>query len=306
MVLCFALGLIARAVRSDLRLPNGAYNALAIYLLLAIGLKGGVALSKASLADVAVPLLATVVLGSLIPLVAFSISRSVGKLSSDNSAALAAHYGSVSAVTFIACLSYLERVSLPYEGFVPAMVAVMEIPGIVVALLLARRAANTGGNLKEAMHEILSGKSIVLLAGGMAIGWISGPKGYASVEPFFVEPFKGALCVFMIDMGMLAVDRLGELKKVGWFVIGAGLAFPLMFGAAGVLVGHFAGLSVGGAAVLGTLSASASYIAAPAAVRIALPAANPTLYLTAAVGITFPFNLALGIPVYAALAQMLG
>lgn len=305
MVLCFVLGALAQFFRSDLKLPEGVYTALSIYLLLAIGLKGGVALSTVSFSEIAAPMVGTILLGSLIPVLIFAVCRGIGKLGTPDAAALAAHYGSVSAVTFIACLTFLGTAGVPYPGFSPALVAIMEIPGIVVALLLARKASGAEGDLPHALKEIVTGKSILLLGGGMVIGALTGPSGYALVEPFFKEPFQGALCLFMVDMGLLAVARLSDVRKVGLFVLGLGIFAPLLLGTAGVLVGGWTGMDAGGATVLGVLSASASYIAAPAAVRVALPQANPSLYLTAAVGITFPFNLAVGIPLYYSLAGQL-
>ena len=306
MVLCFVLGALAQFFRSDLKLPEGVYTALSIYLLLAVGLKGGVALSTVTLQEVLMPIIGTVLMGSAIPVAVFAVCRSVGKLDPANSAALAAHYGSVSAVTFIACLTFLTAINVPPPGFAPALVAVMEIPGIVIALLMVRKASGAEGDLPHALKEIVTGKSILLLAGGMFIGALTGEAGYKTVEPFFKEPFQGALCLFMIDMGLLAVARLSEVKKVGWFVLGLGVIGPLVLGTVGILVGRAVGLDVAGSTVLGVLSASASYIAAPAAVRVALPQANPSLYLTSAVGITFPFNLAIGIPLYYSIASKLG
>lgn len=303
MVLCFVLGAIAQFFHSDLKLPNGAYTALSIYLLLAVGLKGGVALSDVTFAQIALPLIGTILLGSLIPIVIFTVCRSIGKLDHPNAAALAAHYGSVSAVTFIACLTFLDTLKVEYPLFSPALVAVMEIPGIVIALLLVKKASQAEGNLTEALKEIVTGKSILLLAGGMAIGALTGHRGYETVEPFFKQPFQGALCIFMLDMGLLAVARLAEVKKVGWFIVGLGIIAPVVLGITGLFVGKICGLGLGGSTVLAVLSASASYIAAPAAVRVALPQANPSFYLTAAVGITFPFNLSIGIPLYYSLAQ---
>lgn len=303
MVLCFVLGALAQFFRSDLKLPDGVYTALSIYLLLAVGLKGGVALSNVTLQEVIMPIVGTVLMGSAIPVVVYSVCRSIGKLDPANAAALAAHYGSVSAVTFIACLTFLTTIKVPPPGFAPALVAVMEIPGIVIALLMVRKASGSQGDLPHALKEIVTGKSILLLAGGMLIGVLTGETGYKSVEPFFKEPFQGALCLFMLDMGLLAVARLAEVKKVGFFVLGLGVIGPIVLGTAGVLVGKLVGLDIAGATVLGVLSASASYIAAPAAVRVALPQANPSLYLTSAVGITFPFNLAIGIPLFYSIAN---
>jgi hypothetical protein len=316
MALCFALGFAATFLKSDLRLPSGAYVVLSSYLMLAIGLKGGVALSQTSIGDLALPLVVTIVIGSLIPIAVYNIARRLGRLSRADSGAIAAHYGSVSAVTFIASLSFLDAIRVSYEGFLPALVAVMEIPGILVALVLARAreeaaaaalnatsdefdpGPSTRTGLKEAVHEVLTGKSIVLLGGGVLVGAITGVQGYESVKPFFVAPFAGVLCLFMLEMGLLAAGRLREIKGAGAFLVAWGILGPIALGLIGAYFGTLSGLSVGGATVFATLCASASYIAAPAAVRIALPAANPSIYLTSAVGITFPFNLAVGIPLY--------
>ncbi len=325
MAMCFALGFAATFLKSDLRLPPGAYTVLSAYLMFAIGLKGGVALSHYSMAQLGQPIAVTILLGALIPVLIYNISRRVGRLDRANSGALAAHYGSVSAVTFIACLTFLEHAKVSHEGYMPALVAVMEIPGILIALTIARYrdshvhphqhdtpydalfppVSTRKSELQEAVREVLTGKSIVLLGGGLLIGAVTGDRGYGMVKSFFVDPFQGVLCLFMLEMGLLAAGRLSEVKKVGTFIIGLGLLAPFLLGALGVGAGYLAGLSVGGMAVLGTLSASASYIAAPAAVRAALPAANPSLYLVAAVGITFPINLTIGIPTFLYLAQLL-
>jgi hypothetical protein len=221
-----------------------------------------------------------------------------------NAAALAAHYGSVSAVTFIAATAFMQAARQPVEGFLPTLVAILEVPAIVIALLIARRNLG-GGSLGEAVREILAGKSILLLVGGSLIGYLSGPDGLKQVAPVFVDPFRGVLVLFLLELGMVAAKRLRDLRKVGVFLIGFGIVMPLVHGALGVWLGSLAGMSVGGAMVLGTMAASASYIAAPAAVRIALPQANPSYYLTASLGITFPFNLTLGIPLYFALSRWL-
>jgi hypothetical protein len=305
MVLCFVLGMGARFLKSDLSLPESVYTALSTYLLLAIGLKGGVALSQVPLITVAWPAVGTLFLGVLIPLVVFLVARRIGNLDVADSGALAAHYGSVSAVTFIAALAFLQIAQEPVEGFLPALVAVLEIPAIVVGLFLARPAMAPDAPLKEALNEIITGKSVVLLAGGMLIGFAAGPRGWEDVQPFFGAPFKGALCLFLLDMGLLAAGRLAEVKRAGVFLVFFAILAPVIQGALGLVVGKLAGLSLGGATVLAAMAASASYIAAPAAVRIALPQANPALYLTGSVGITFPFNLALGIPLYYNLGKAL-
>jgi uncharacterized protein len=309
IVLAFALGLVATWVKSDLKLPEPLYQALSIYLLLAIGIKGGVELSRTPLNELALPAIGAVALGAATPLWCIAILRTLGKLDLANSAAIAAHYGSVSAVTFLAATSFLDAVGVPYEGFVSALVAVLEVPAIVVALLVARRAREEAGpgaaSWGAALHEVLAGRSIVLLVGGLAIGALSGKQGIEPVAPLFQGLFRGALVLFLLEMGMVAARRLGDLKKVGAFLVAFAVVMPVVHAVLGLLVGRATGLSQGGATVLAVLSASASYIAAPAAVRIALPQANPTWYLTASLGVTFPFNLAIGIPLYHEFAQRL-
>jgi hypothetical protein len=303
VVLAFALGVIAVLVRSDLKIPEEIYSALSIYLLLAIGLKGGAALAATPLGEIALPLAATLALGVATPVWCFSILRRAVGFGAEDTAALAAHYGSVSVVTFIACAAFVEHAGAPAAGYMATLVAALEVPGIVVALLLARRSGGAGGSLREAIAEILAGRSILLLLGGVAIGVVSGKDGLADVAPFFVDPFKGALCLFLLELGISTGKRLQDVRRVGAALLLFGLGAPLVHGALGVCVGKLAGLDVGSATVLGAMSASASYIAAPAAVRLALPVANPAYYLTASIGITFPFNLALGIPLYFSLAS---
>jgi len=320
-VLAFVLGVVATLVRSDLSIPDPLYQALAIYLLLAIGLKGGVALAVTPIAEVGVPALVTLALGLLTPLSAFFVLRWVGKIDSVNAGAIAAHYGSVSAVTFLAALAFAENAGLGAEGYMPALVAILEVPAIGVGILLARSAGGDSGSppahsllhsesntasWKVALREVITGRSIVLLLGGIAIGWVAGPTRMEPVNSFFVAIFPGALTLFLLEMGLVASRRLRDLREVGLFLVGFGTLIPILHGALGVWAGGIAGLSVGGAAVLGTMAASASYIAAPAAVRVALPQAEPSLYLTAALGITFPFNLVVGIPLYFSLARILG
>jgi hypothetical protein len=303
MVLAFVLGIVATLVRSDLRMPDDLYTALSIYLLLAIGVKGGAALSATPLSEFWAPGLATLFLGVAVPLWCYAVLRRFGRFGVADAAALAAHYGSVSAVTFIAALGFLEVVGTTTEGFLPALVAVLEVPAIVLAMLLARVRGGAAGSAAEALREIVTGKSIVLLLGGLAIGLLAGPRGLEEVRPFFVDPFKGALCLFLLEMGMTAARRFRDLARAGAFLLVFAIAAPVLNGALGVLLGTLAGLSLGGATVLGAMAASASYIAAPAAVRIGIPDANPAFYLTASLAVTFPFNLTFGIPLYHALAQ---
>ena len=312
VVLAFGLGIIASVVKSDLEFPDALYQSLSIYLLLAIGLKGGTALAKTPLAEFAGPAAATLVLGLVTPVIAFGVLTTLARMDRINAGALAAHYGSVSAVTFLAAQSFGAASGTPVEGFMPALVAVLEVPAIVVGLLLAGNAASSSPSARPeaswtaALHEVLTGRSIVLLVGGLVLGWAAGPTRMASVEPFFVAGFQGALTLFLLEMGLVAARRLRDLREAGLKLIVFGTAIPVVHGLLGTWAGTLSGLSVGGAAVLGTMVASASYIAAPAAVRIALPEARPTYYLTAALGITFPFNLVLGIPLYFWFARVLG
>lgn len=308
MVLAFGLGVAATLLKSDLKFPGEVYTALSIYLLFAIGLKGGAELAQTALADFWAPALATLALGVAVPVWCYAILRRLGGFGVADAAALAAHYGSVSAVTFSASLTFLESLQLPYEGFLPTLVALLEVPAIIIALAIARRqqpAEPGGAGWGGLLHELLTSKSIVLLLGGLAIGFLGGPAGLAQVAPFFVDPFRGALTLFLLEMGMVAAQRFRDFRKAGGFLAGFGIGMPVLHGTLGVWLGTLAGLSVGGSMVLGVLAASASYIAAPAAVRLALPQANPSYYLTASLAITFPFNLVIGLPLYLELARWL-
>lgn len=308
VVLCFFLGCLATFVKSDLRIPEPIYSILTIYLLFALGLKGGVELSNSSLGEIWKPSAATLVIGSITPLIAYAAARFLGRLSVEDSAALGAHYGSVSVVTFIAIQSFLRTLEIGFEGFLSVQVVLLEVPGIFISLLLAQLAKKQNSDwtsIRGAMHEILSGRSILLLLGGLAIGTLSGPSGFARVEPFFGAPFQGVVALFLLEMGIVASRRFRDLKNVGGFVILFGTLIPIVNSLIGILLGHWAGLSLGGTVIMGVLAASASYIAAPAAVRLALPEANPGIYLTSALTITFPFNLVVGIPLYFKFAQLL-
>ena len=305
-VLAFAIGVLATALRADIRLPDPVYQAISMYLLLGIGIKGGVGLAEAELGDIVLPAVATVVLGIVTPVVAFWLLRALTRLGPVDRAAVAAHYGSTSLVTFTAALLFLESSGEFVEGFAATLLALLEVPGIVVALLLARRYRSSEAGWGEALREVVTGRSIVLLVAGLVIGVGTGASGYASVEPFFGGIFSGVLTLFLLEMGVVAGRRLRDVRQAGLGLVAFGVLMPVLSGSVGVLTGQAVGLSVGGAAVLGVLVASASYIAAPAAVRLALPEANPGVYLGASLGVTFPFNLVAGIPLLAALSQALG
>ena len=303
-VIAFLVALVATLAKFEVRLPESLYPILSTFLLLAIGLKGGKALAAASPGDIWKPLVASLVLGVVTPLVAFILFRVLNRLDTVNSAALAAHYGSVSAVTFTVLLSSLDTRGIDYEGFVAGLLAVLEIVGIIVALFLAR-GSSSGDGWKSALGEVVRGRSIALLVTGLVVGAVVGADRMAPTDPLFVGLFAGALTLFLIEMGVIAAERLRDISSAGWRMVALGVLIPLVNGLLGALLGTAAGLSTGGVAVMATLAGSASYIAAPAAVRIALPQASPGLYVTASLGVTFPFNLTLGIPYYIALAQAL-
>lgn len=304
-VLAFALGLAARVVKGDLSVPKDAFNTIAAYLLFAIGLKGGVELAHASPGEVLAPAGVTLLLGCLTPVTSYLVLRFLGRIGAADAAGIAAHYGSVSAVTFIAALGFEAARGTPAEGFMPTLVTLLESPGINIALAIGLLASGGGRSIGAAAHEILTSRGLLLLVGGLVVGFVTGEKNWENVALFYDTKgpvFRGALCLFLLHMGTVAGERLGDLRKAGPFLIAFAVLVPAAHGALGVWLGHLAGLTVGGAAVLGAMSASASYIAAPPAVRMTLPDANPTLSITCSLGVTFPFNLLVGIPLYHELA----
>ncbi len=305
VVLFFLLGVFARLVKSDLRLPEALYETLAIYLLLAIGLKGGIELSRQPLAVLAPQVLACTALGFAIPFVLFPVLRAL-RLTAVDAAALAAHYGSVSVVTFAVATATLTREGIAYESHAALWVAVMEAPGLIAGILLARwRAPAPGARAQQVLHDVMFGKSVLLLLGGLTIGALAGEAGVAPIKAVFVDPFKGVLALFLLELGLVAGARLAEVRRFGLAVLVVGLGAPPLLALAGAAVGVALGLSTGGVALLATLAASASYIAAPTAMRIAVPQANAALSITAALGISFPFNIVVGIPLYIELARRL-
>jgi len=305
MILAFLLGIVATLLKSDLKFPEELYLSLTIYLLIAIGLKGGYKLSLVPFAEVYKPLGFALILGSLIPVWSFVILRYLGNFDVPNAAAIAAHYGSVSAATFSATLAFLDAHQTAYEGYMPGLLAVLEVPAILVAIFLAKLLDKSGktGSLSEVMRELLTGKSTVLLVGCLAIGLLAGKSGWEQVAPFFDTPFRGILMLFLMEAGLVTGRRLKDLKRVGVFLIGFGILMPFLHALLGLVVAKWSGLSMGGAMIFAVLMASASYIAAPAACRVALPQASPTYYLTASLAVTFPFNIIVGLPIYYELAE---
>ena len=304
-VLAFVFGFIAARVKSDVRVPEQIYQFLSIYLLFGIGLKGGHSLKSVTFEEVFAPAVTTVIAGALIPVFAYFSLRLVRALSVVDRGSIAAHYGSTSLVTFSAALLFLESNSIYVEGFAPALLTLMEIPGLIVGIYLGSRTPGSEVKWSETLKEVLLGKTVLLLFGGLFIGAVSSNEGYEKVSPFFIGLLSGLLVLFLLHLGYLAGFNFAEVRKVGKPLIVFGLLFPLIVGVMGVALGGAIGLSIGGATILGVLCASASYIAAPAAVSVALPKANATVALMSSIGVTFPFNLILGIPIYFKVAEFL-
>jgi hypothetical protein len=306
-ILCFALGLAAALARSDLSVPEAAAKALSLYLLFAIGFKGGTGVAAHGLdARLVGALLAGVALSAAIPLVAFAYLRAISRLDQTDAAAVAAHYGSISIVTFVAGTTTVQAAGMLAEPYMVAVAAAMEAPAILTALWLAHRGRGPGPGDEggtSLMREVILNGSIVLLVGAFAIGWITGADGLARIDSFIVAPFQGVLCLFLLDMGLVAGRGLrGSRGAVTAPLVLFGLTMPLVGAGLGLGAGLLVGLSPGGVALMMVLAASASYIAVPAAMRVALPDANPAIYLTLSLGVTFPFNLTLGLPLYLAVA----
>ena len=303
MVLFFALGFMAALGRSDLSVPEAVAKALALYLMLSIGFKGGVELSRQGFeGPVPLALLAGAVMSAALPCLGFLILRTTTRLKPADAAAVSAHYGSISVVTFVAATEFLRVLGLPETGYMVAVMALMETPAIVTGLLLARRAGGDqmrGGLFDGRLaREVFLNGSVVLLVGAFLIGWISGDAGMTALYPFLEAPFKGVLCLFLLDMGLVAAQRLRDARGLGWATFAFGLYMPPINGTLGALVGWMIGLDPAAITLLAVLCGSASYIAVPAAMRLALPAASPSIYLTLSLAITFPFNLSVGIPLY--------
>jgi len=314
VVLFFVLGLGAALARSDMTVPEQFAKGLSIYLMMAIGLKGGVEMAKSQFTwDLAGLFVAAILLSFLLPILAYAFLRMSSKLNRIDASATAAHYGSISIVTFVAGTQAVESTGLISSGYLVAVAALMETPAIITALFLAGRAdakegrADKNERRGELLREVMLNASVVVLVGALLIGWVVGESGFERVAPFFVTPFQGVLCLFLLDMGLSA----GRGLRQGWreLDLGAvsfGLYMPLISATAAALMSLGLNLSVGDAALFMTLAASASYIAVPAAMRLALPKARPSIYLTLSLGITFPLNLTIGLPIYIGVAQWIG
>jgi hypothetical protein len=329
--LCFVLGIICTRIHGGIKIPKELYYSIAIFLLMSIGFMGGHELAHEyeahGVSTIWKPALATLFLGCLTPITSFLVLRYFARLSIADAAGIAAHYGSTSAVTYAVANSFVEQTQHPANSFLPTLVTILECPGIAIALVLgaalsarerAAKAATSGRPVKEsklgeALYEVITGQSIMLMAGLLVIGFIStmfmDPKGFQPFYDFFQSKgmlFRGVLCIFLLEMGLVAGEKLGDLLKVGPALVAFGILMPLAHGFLAAYIGHLAGLNLGGCTVFAAIVSSASYIAAPPAVRLTLPEANPTLSITAALAITFPFNIAFGIPIYYEMAKWVG
>ena len=304
-VLIFIFGFIAARLNSDVRIPEPVYQFISFYLLLGIGLKGGHSLKTASMNEIALPAITTLVLGSLIPLAAFMFLKFIGSLSDTDRGAIAAHYGSTSLVTFSAALIFLENHLIDVEGYATALLTIMEIPGIIVGVFLGSRSLKSHVAWTKTFHEIITGKTVMLLIFGLIAGFITTEASYEKSKPLFIDLQSGLLVLFLLHLGYLAGSQWHEIRRVGPKIALFALTFPVFAGFVGVAAATAIGMSVGGATILGVLCASASYIAAPAAVSIGLPQANGALALSSSIGVTFPFNLIIGIPLYLEFAKLL-
>ncbi|MCS6772963.1 MAG: sodium-dependent bicarbonate transport family permease [Anaerolineae bacterium] len=303
-VLFFLLGVLAALARSDLELPPPIPKALSLYLLMAIGFKGGVALRINGGEGALMVLAAALLVSVAMPLYIFPLARL--RLSAADAAAVAATYGSVSAVTFVTATAFLQRLNLPQGGYMVAALALMESPAIAVGVLLARlaqRGQGEGITLGGLLHEALFNGSVFLLVGSLVIGYLVGASGGEALKPFTETLFPGLLSLFLLDMGLVVGRRLQTLRQLGIYPILGGLVLPPVNAVVGLLVARTLGLGIGDALLFVVLCASASYIAVPAAMRQALPQANPALYVTMALALTFPVNIILGIPLYLGVIQ---
>ena len=317
-VLFFALGFLAKVIKSDLRFPPEMAKVVSIYLLMAIGLHGGYELAKADMLTALNAIMWALILGFTMPIIGYLVLVTTRKVNPMDAAAISAHYGSVSAGTFLTAIAYLDSIGVTYESYPLIMLAVMESPAIIVGLILAAKARQSlakqdatlssgdtnknesnDSSFGSLLHEAFTNGSVVVLIGSMIIGAISLPSGMEKLYPFINDIFMGMLCLFLFEMGMVAARRIGDFRQVGLVLGLFGVVMPLIGGVVGAFIGHFIlDFSVGGATLVAVLAASASYIAVPPAMRLAVPEANPSFYLTLSLGITFPFNVIVGIPLY--------
>jgi hypothetical protein len=309
-ILFFFLGMLAVLVKSDLEIPPPLPKLFSLYLLLSIGFKGGYELGESGLnTEVVLSLLASILMACIVPVYTFFILRL--KLDDYNAAAIAAAYGSISAVTFITASSFLEKIQIPYGGHMVAALALMESPAIIVGLILVRvfsvkKEGDEEFSWSKVLHEAFLNASVFLLVGSLIIGMLTGKQGWVKLEPFTQGIFYGALTFFLLDMGLIAARKIKDLRKTGPFLVGFSVLIPMLNALLGILLAKGLGFTVGNALLFAVLCASASYIAVPAAMRLTLPEANPSLYVSMALALTFPFNIIVGIPLYLEMIKMIG
>jgi hypothetical protein len=309
-VLFFFMGMLAVFFKSDLEIPQPLPKLFSLYLLMAIGFKGGYELAESGINNqIALTLIASVVMACVVPVYTFFILKI--KLDSANAAAIAAAYGSISAVTFITAGSFLEKLHIAYGGHMVAALALMESPAIVVGLILVRvfktkKDKEEATSWSKVLHEAFLNGSVFLLVGSLIVGILTGEKGWEKLEPFTQEIFYGALTFFLLDMGLVAAKRIRELSKTGSFLIGFSVFIPVINAMVGILIAKVLGFEQGNALLFAVLCASASYIAVPAAMRMTVPEANPSLYVSMALALTFPFNIIVGIPLYLEMIKIIG
>lgn len=298
-LLFFGLGLFSGLVRSDLSLPDSISRYLSLFLMMAIGLKGGVALANQTQLDtkLILTLLAGIGFGVFQPVIGYCLLRLTTALDQKTAAAVSAHYGSVSVVTFAAAVNYLKLNDMAFAGYMAAVLALMEAPAILSGLFLAQGGMKLS-NPPKLIHHTLSNGAVLLLLGSFVIGWGIGQPGLKSLEGFIVAPYQGILCLFLLDMGLLVARTISSLKSFRPALLAFGLYMPLIGAGLGFLLGHGIGLDRGSGFLLTILFASASYIAVPAAMRMALPEADAGIYVPLSLGVTFPLNLCLGLPLY--------
>lgn len=312
VILFFILGFGAKLLKSDLEIPGNVSKFIAIYLMMAIGFKGGYSLSQNSIdASVLLLLLGGALFSFVMPFIGFALLGLMNKdMRATEKAAIAAHYGSISVVTFVTATELLRSMNVTYDSWMVAVMAIMETPAIIACLILvntkAKNAANKVKMNKDVWHEILMNGAVVVLVGSFFIGWMSGEDGMETVKPFFVDIFKGVLCLFMIDIGMVAAAKLGQNNtSISKSMVVFGIIMPLIGATGGSIYAAVTGLSLGSAMLFATLCASASYIAVPAALRVAMPQVNLSPALTLSLAITFPFNIIFGLPLYYTVAKMM-
>ncbi|NJP09250.1 MAG: sodium-dependent bicarbonate transport family permease [Leptolyngbyaceae cyanobacterium RU_5_1] len=300
-VLFFFLGMLAIFVKSDLEIPPPIPKLFSLYLLFAIGFKGGVELVKSGISQgVVLTLLAAVLMACVVPVYTFFILRI--KLDSYNAAAIAATYGSISAVTFITAGSFLQQLGIDFNGYMVAALALMESPAIIIGLILVNLFTDKRGDQSfvwsEVLQEAFLNGSVFLLVGSLTIGALTGERGWKALSPFTQDMFYGVLAFFLLDMGLVAAKRIKDLGKTGTFLISFAILVPVVNATIGLLLAKLIAMSQGDALLFAVLCASASYIAVPAAMRLTVPEANPSLYISTALAVTFPFNIIVGIPLY--------